>query len=151
MKRWDLMSLPPSSEKRSPREAGSDAPRVPSSDGRMPRVLFSSPECRAVILDLESGESMGYHQVRERSVVQVVTGRVSIESSGEAVECDAGTLIIFEPGERRTLRGLAITRLLLVLTPWPAARHSTDTQTEFVQQHLPANAVVDPIPSTIGA
>src|SRR5205085_2782883 len=80
--RWDLTSLPPSSEKLRLREPGPDAPRVTRSGDHMPRVLFSAPECRAVVLDLETGETMGDHQVRERAVVQVVRDRVLIESGG---------------------------------------------------------------------
>ncbi len=113
----------------------------------MPRVLFTAPECRAVIVDLERGETMSDHQVRERALVQVVTGRVSIESSGEAIECNAGTLVTFEPSERHTVHALVSARLLLVLAPWPAAKHYTDVETAH-GQHLPANAMADPIPST---
>ena len=47
MKRWDLTSLPPSSEKQTPRAPGPDAPRVPRRDGQIPRVLFTSPEALA--------------------------------------------------------------------------------------------------------
>ena len=112
----------------------------------MPRVLFSSPECRAIALELESGETMGDHRVRERAVVQVVTGRVSIESSGETVECDAGTLLTFEPGERHTVHALANTRLLLILAPWPAPKHYTDG--EQGHDDLPDNALAQPVPST---
>lgn len=112
----------------------------------MPRVLFTAPECRAVVLDLENGETMGDHQVRERAVVQVVTGRVLIESSGDAVRCNAGTLVIFEPNERHTVHALADARLLLILAPWPGAKHYTDAETGH-SQRLPANAVADPIPS----
>ncbi len=111
----------------------------------MPRVLFSSPECRAIALDLESGETMGDHRVRERAVVQVVTGRVSIESSGETVECDAGTLLTFEPSERHTVHALANARLLLVLAPWPAPKHYTDG--DKGHDDLPDNAMADPVPS----
>ena len=39
MKRWDLRSLAPSSEKRTAREPGADAPRVPSEGRQMPRVF----------------------------------------------------------------------------------------------------------------
>ena len=112
----------------------------------MPRVLFSSPECRAIALDLESGETMGDHRVRERAVVQVVTGRVSIESSGETVECDAGTLLTFEPSERHTVHALESARLLLVLAPWPAPKHYTDG--EKGHDDLPDNAMAEPVPST---
>jgi quercetin dioxygenase-like cupin family protein len=147
MKRWDLLSLPPSSEKRTLREPGPDAPRVARSNDQMPRVLFTAPECRAVVLDLETGETMGNHQVRERAVVQVVTGRVLIESSGEAITCDAGALVIFEPNERHTVHALANARLLLILAPWPAAKHYAEAEMGHAQ-HLPANAVVDPVTDT---
>lgn len=83
MKRWNLKSLPPSTEKQQPRAAGPDAPRVPQQERAIPRVLFSAPECRAVVVELESGEKMGDHHVRERAVVQVTSGRVEITASGE--------------------------------------------------------------------
>lgn len=111
----------------------------------MPRVLFSSPECRAIALDLESGETMGDHRVRERAVVQVVTGRVSIEASGETVECDAGTLLTFDPSERHTVHALEDARLLLILAPWPAPRHYTDGEKEH--DDLPDNAMAEPVSS----
>jgi quercetin dioxygenase-like cupin family protein len=111
----------------------------------MPRVLFSSPECRVVVVDLRTGETMGDHQVRERAVVQVVAGRVSIDSSGTAVECAAGTLVTFDPSERHTVFALTDARLLLVLAPWPAATHYTEAESGHAQ-HLPANAVARPVP-----
>jgi quercetin dioxygenase-like cupin family protein len=113
----------------------------------MPRVLFSFPECRAVVIDIDEGEELGDHQVRERAVVEVVAGRVSIESSGEVVECETGTLLTFDPGERHIVRALADARLLLLLTPWPAATHYTEAEEAHAQQ-LPANAVAEPIPSS---
>ncbi|HZO62309.1 MAG TPA: hypothetical protein VFB35_04950 [Gaiellaceae bacterium] len=145
MRRWDLRSLAPSSEKASARAPGADAPRVARSGAQMPRVLFTSPECRAVVLDLEDGQVLGGHQVRERAVVEVVVGRVSVESSGEEAECESGTLLVFEPGERHSVRALTDARLLLLLAPWPAADH--DSEGEQGHDHdAPANAVVEPLP-----
>ena len=92
MKRWYLPSIAPSSEKRVAREPGADAPRVPSVGHQSPRVLFSSPECRLVVLDLRSGETMGDHHVRECAVVQVVSGRVSIEASATPERWSYSTL-----------------------------------------------------------
>jgi quercetin dioxygenase-like cupin family protein len=135
MKRWDLRSLAPSSEKRTAREPGADAPRVPSEGRQMPRVLFSTPECRGVVIDLQAGEELGDHHVRQRAVLEVLTGRIAIESSDETAECDAGTLITFDPGEPHTIRALAESRLLLLLSPWPAG------------ERMPANAVAEPISS----
>jgi quercetin dioxygenase-like cupin family protein len=117
MRRWHLPTLAGSSDKRTEREAGADAPRVPSLGRQNPRVLFSSPECRVVEFALRSGESLADHDVRERAVVEVISGRVSIETAEGAVECEAGTLVTFAPGERHALRGLHDARLLLVLAP----------------------------------
>jgi quercetin dioxygenase-like cupin family protein len=111
----------------------------------MPRVLFSSPECRAVVIDLQRGDELGDHRVRERAVVEVVAGRVSIDSSGESVECESGTLVTFDPGEQHSVHALTDARLLLLLAPWPAASHNTESE-EAHGPHLPANAVVEPIP-----
>ncbi len=145
MRHWDLMALPPSTEKRTPRQPGPDAPRVPSDGGRIPRVLFSSPECRAVVVELAAGEAMGDHRVHERAVVHVVSGRVVIDASHEQVECAAGKLITFEPSEHHSVRALSDTRLLLLLAPWPAPeRHLAGSADDG--QHLPANAVVEPDP-----
>jgi len=115
----------------------------------MPLVLFSSPECRAIAVDLQAGETMGDHQVRERAVVQVVTGRVTVEASGQKAECEAGTLITFEPNEGHSLHAHESTRLLLILAPWPAPKHYTDG--ERAHDDLPDNAMADPIGSTDAA
>jgi quercetin dioxygenase-like cupin family protein len=144
VERWDLKSLPPSTEKRRLREPGPFASRVARSEGSTPRVLFTAPECRLVVIDLDNGETLGDHQVRERAVIYVVTGRVSIESPGERAECDAGTLVVFEPNERHTLHALADAQLLLTLAPWPAAKHYTGPEAEHAHR-LPANAIANPI------
>jgi quercetin dioxygenase-like cupin family protein len=110
----------------------------------MPRVLFSTPECRAIIIDLQSGEAMGEHHVRERAVVQVVTGCASVEVSGEGIECRAGTLLVFEPHERHAVQALQDTRLLVILTPWPAPEHYTESEHSHAGR-LPPNAVAPPV------
>ncbi len=146
MKRWHLPTLEASSDKRTEREPGADAPRVPSAGAQKPRVLFSSPECRLVALDLRAGEELPDHHVRERAVVQVISGRVAIDASGETAECQTGTLVTFDPGERHTLRGLDNARLLLILAPWPATAHNPAAG-EPEDQHLPANATAKPLDS----
>jgi quercetin dioxygenase-like cupin family protein len=146
MQRWHLASLSGSTDKLVEREPSVHAPRVPSVGDQKPRVLFSSPECRVVVLDLRSGEEMGEHRVRERAVVEVISGRVAIDASGETVECEAGTLVTFDPGELHAVRGLDDARLLLVLAPWPAAGHNAATEAAH-NQHLPVNATVAPLES----
>jgi len=144
MKRWHLPTLEASSNKRTAREPGADAPRVPSVGPQKPRVLFTSPECRLVALDLAAGDELPDHHVRERAVLQVISGRVAIDASGETAECDPGTLVTFDPGERHAVRGLDDARLLLVLAPWPAADRNT-TAEEPRAQPLQANATSGPI------
>jgi quercetin dioxygenase-like cupin family protein len=146
VKRWDLTSLAPSSEKRTANDPGADAPRVARIGRQMPRVLFSSPECRAVVLELERGEELGDHRVGERAVLEVVAGLVSIECSGKTVECETGTLVMFDPGERRSVRALADARILLLLAPWPVAAKDADSG-DTHEARLPANALSEPIHS----
>ena len=94
------------------------------------------------MIDLERGDELGDHQVRERAVVEVVSGRVSIEYGAESVQCEAGTLLTFEPGERHTIRALAVARLLLLLAPWPG---ESDPVPATGSDRLPANAVSQPL------
>jgi quercetin dioxygenase-like cupin family protein len=142
VKHWNLTALPPSTEKQHPREPGADAPRVPRQERQIPRVLFSAPECRMVAIELERGETMGDHHVRERAVVHVVRGRVALDASGERVECGAGTLVTFEPGERHSVHAAEDATLLLLLAPWPAASHYTDDAEAGHAQQLPPNASI---------
>jgi len=74
------------------------------SDRPGPRVLFSMPEARAVVIDLEAGEELRDHQVRERAVLQVLTGSADCASGGESATCGQGTLVLFEPGETHSVR-----------------------------------------------
>ena len=80
----------------------------PNVGGRTgPRVLFSTSEARGVVIVLAQGEEMGDHQVRERALIQVLGGSVSCTSGAETATCAEGTLILFEPGEPHSVRGLA--------------------------------------------
>jgi quercetin dioxygenase-like cupin family protein len=146
MKRWHLPSLAGSSDKLVDRQAGADAPRRPSLDRQKPQVLFSEPQCRAIVLDLRAGEDIGDHQVRERAVIEVLSGRISIQVADEIEECEAGTLLMLEPSERHAVHGIEDSRLLLILAPWPAPGHNAPTEVPH-DQHLPANATVNPLPS----
>jgi len=142
VRRWHLPTLAPSSDKQHKREAGSEAPRVATVGRSKPRVLFSEPECRVVVVDLRAGEEMGEHAVHERAVIEVVIGRIVMTSALGTVDCKSGTLITLEPGEHHAVRALADSRLLLVLTPWPAKRN--DTEGEGDSHHLPTNAIASP-------
>jgi quercetin dioxygenase-like cupin family protein len=124
MEHWDLAA---------PNDSGRDGPRV----------LFSTPEARGVVIDLAAGEELGDHQVRERAVLQVLEGTVECEAEGGSTSCGRGTLVLFEPSEPHAVRAHAPARLLLVLTPWPAEGHYDASEREDPHS-LPVNATERP-------
>jgi len=86
-----------------------------------PEVLHSAPEGRAIAIALPAGEALRDHQVHEAAWLVVASGRVSVgASSGDQREAGAGSLASFDPAERHEVRALQDSRLLLLLTPWPA-------------------------------
>ncbi len=108
-----------------------------------PRVLFSTPEARGVVIDLAEGEEMGDHQVRERALLHVLRGSVAVRGPGGAADCAAGSLVVFEPSEPHAVQALEPTRLLLLLTPWPAPGHY-DPTADGDPHALPVNATQPP-------
>ena len=105
MRTWDLLAI--------------DTP-----DGsRSPVVLHSDDEARAVLIGLEPGQSLGDHQVKEHAFLLVVEGSVHATAGEESLEAAAGTLLLFEPDERRSVTTDAGARLLLLLAPWPGPGH----------------------------
>jgi quercetin dioxygenase-like cupin family protein len=116
----------------------------PNVGGRTgPRVLFSTSEARGVVIALAQGEEMGDHQVRERALIQVLSGSVSCTSGVDTATCAEGTLILFEPGEPHSVRALLPTRLLVVLAPWPAPGHYAAAEGEDPHE-LPVHATQPP-------
>lgn len=107
-------------------------------------MLFSQPACRAVVMDLQPGESMGEHSVHESTVIQVVSGAVTINTDGRDVVCEAGAMVLFAPGERHAVRADTVTRLLLVLAPWPGEGHYQPGQ-DADPAHVPQHAHVPPL------
>ncbi len=105
---WDLLDI--------------DAP-----DGtRDPVVLDSQDDARAVLVVIGAGQELGEHQVKERAWVVVVDGNVRVVSSGDVRHCGVGTLLEFDPDERRSIASESGARVLLLLAPWPAADHYVD-------------------------
>jgi quercetin dioxygenase-like cupin family protein len=91
---------------------------------RLPEILSSSDEARAIVLDLAAGESLSDHQVHERAWLMVVAGEVQIATAaGEETSGGPGLVVEFAPGERHEVVATATARLLLLLTPWPGSGH----------------------------
>ena len=88
-----------------------------------PPVLRSDEETRAIAILLPAGEELQEHQVHERAYLFVVDGEVEIDRGDEKVTGGCGLLAHFEPNERRTIRAVRDSRIVLVLSPWPGLGH----------------------------
>jgi quercetin dioxygenase-like cupin family protein len=121
-----------------------ELPTIEATGKREPRVLFSHPSCRAILIDLQAGDEMGEHRVHEHAVLQVVSGRVGVAAADEDAECGSGTLVTFRAGETRSVRALEPSRLLLILAPWPGDGHFHDGE-QPDPERVPAQASVDPL------
>ncbi|HKG37078.1 MAG TPA: cupin domain-containing protein [Solirubrobacterales bacterium] len=89
-----------------------------------PEVIESEEAGRAIVIQLPSGEELGEHQVHERALLVVISGRVELEdASGETAAGSAGLMAIWEPQERHAVRATEDSRLLLMLAPWPGPGH----------------------------
>jgi len=53
----------------------------------------------------------------------VAVGTWGVRWEGEGVQCVGGTILSFAPGERRSLRALEPSRILMLLSPWPGEGH----------------------------
>ena len=97
--------------------------RTLSLEPHHPQVLRSDEETRAIAINLPSGDQLQEHQVHERAYVLVVDGDVEIDQDGQTVAGGSGLVAHFAPNERRTIRALSDSRLVLVLAPWPGVGH----------------------------
>lgn len=90
-----------------------------------PRILSSTRDARVIVLDLPAGESLQEHEVHERAFVLVISGNVQITATEtqDTAAGGPGLLAEFDPRERHDVLAHSDARLLLLLTPWPAAGH----------------------------
>jgi quercetin dioxygenase-like cupin family protein len=101
-----------------------DVSEIEAPEGtRRAAVLETVDGARAIIIRLAPGEELGDHQVRERAWLMVVEGSARIEAGGEVVEARPGTLLMFEPDERHSVASAGGTRIVLILSSWPAEGH----------------------------
>jgi quercetin dioxygenase-like cupin family protein len=88
-----------------------------------PLVLRSDAETRAIAIALRAGEELQEHQVHERAYLFVAAGEIEVSQDGSAASGGPGFLSHFEPNERRTVRAVTDSKLVLVLAPWPGEGH----------------------------
>lgn len=106
---------------------------------RLPEIISSSDESRAVALDLAEGETLGDHEVHERLWIVVVSGEIEVSNAAElSARGGSGLLVELDPRERHEVRALQASRLLMLLTPWPGQGHPgamTLTQKLYARRH----------------
>ena len=91
---------------------------------KLPEIVCSTEEGRAVVLDLAPGESLAEHEVHERCWIVVLDGEVSVAGgAGERTDGGPGLLVQLAPGERHEVSATTQARLLMLLTPWPGNGH----------------------------
>src|SRR3954470_19579366 len=85
-----------------------------------PQVLHSEEQGRAIVINLPSGEELQEHETHEHAYLLVAAGQVELEHKGATISGGPGFVAHFEPHERREVRATDDTRLVLILTPYPA-------------------------------
>ena len=96
---------------------------IETPNGMRSPVVLDSEDSRAVLIALDPGQEMGEHQVRERAWVIVVDGAIEVMTGEDTTPAPTGTLLEFDPTERRTVRSVGGARLLILLAPWPGPGH----------------------------
>jgi hypothetical protein len=96
---------------------------IDAPDGIRSPVVLDSEDSRAIFIRIAPGQEMGEHQVRERVWVVVIDGAIEIVSGDGSMRAETGSLLEFEPTERRTVRSEDGARLLMVFAPWPGPGH----------------------------
>ncbi len=107
-------------------------PEVETPNGaRSPVVLHSRDGAeRAVLIELQPGDRLGEHSVKESALLLVLDGTARVEAGDESVDAEAGTLFHFDPDERHSVTSDGGARLLLLLAPWTAEGHYRGDRTE---------------------
>lgn len=106
---------------------------------RLPEILSSAEDARAIALDLAAGEALPEHEVHERAWLVVLAGELEVRSAaGEHVRGGPALVVELAPSERHEVRAISDARLLMLLTPWPGRGHPgamTLTQKLYARRH----------------
>ena len=106
---------------------------------RLPEILSSNEDSRAVVLDLAEGEGLQEHEIHERAWLIVLAGEIEVSTAaGERAAGGVGLVIELSPRERHEVLAGANARLLMLLTPWPGRGHPgamTITQKLYARRH----------------
>ena len=104
-----------------------------------PRVLFSTPEARMVMIDLAAGEALGDHEVHERAIIQVARGTIELTSGAAPRPAARAPSCCWSRASATRCCAREHARLLLTLAPWPGAGHYDPSEAQDPHR-LPPNA-----------
>ncbi len=119
---------------------------------RLPEILSSTTDARAIALHLGAGETLAEHEVHERAWLVVLDGEIEVSASGGSeASGSTGMLVEFAPGERHEVRTSTGARLLLLLTPWPGRGHPgamTIREKLYARQHAQKQNMGEGLPES---
>jgi quercetin dioxygenase-like cupin family protein len=61
---------------------------------RLPEIISSNDDARAIVLDLAPGESLGDHEVHERAWLLVLDGEIRAQTAAEQKARDKGRVAL---------------------------------------------------------
>ena len=114
---------------------------------RLPEILSSNQDARAIGLHLQAGEKLAEHEVHERAWLVVLGGEIEVQAAtGGTASGGPGLVVEFAPGERHEVTAASDARLLLLLTPWPGRGHPgamTMREKLYARRHAAKQASTD--------
>lgn len=89
---------------------------------RLPEILSSTEEARAIVLDIAAGQSLSEHEVHERAWVVLVAGEIQATAAGDRAAGVTRALIEFAPEERDQVLASSDAQLLTCGLMLPSER-----------------------------
>lgn len=91
-----------------------------------PQVLRSDDgAARVIALTLLRDQHLTEHQVHEHAWLMVLDGELEITCGSEVREVAQGSMLHFDPAERRSVKAVTDVTILYLLAPWPGPGHPT--------------------------
>jgi quercetin dioxygenase-like cupin family protein len=84
--------------------------------GRAAKTLLKEGQLRATIVAIRKGVALQEHEVDGPVTIQVLRGRVSLETDGSPATGSAGALLTLDAGVRHRLTALADAAVLITMS-----------------------------------
>lgn len=84
-------------------------------NGTLSRVLHQDDRIRLVLFAFDAGQELSEHRSSSGAIVQVVSGKLQFQASGQNYEMGPSTWLHMAPGEDHALQAVEPTLMLLTL------------------------------------